>query len=176
MNTMAKVLALGAVCLSASFAASADSMLAPPLTASTPYSSVELVRGASLEAKMMMTQSAGTVTVKLSDLTWSQALGSLSFSLSTSTSQLIPATNGSGVWSWHVDAPTLLYASVYAAASGPKNTGLYALNVSFVPSLGPEQTPVALPATLWMLLSGLAALSGTRFRHMAVTRGVLTSG
>ena len=174
MSAWAKVFALGTVCLLLSVSAVADSM-PPMLSSDTPYSSLGFVRGASLTSATMQTASAGTLTVKLTDLTWPQALGTLSFSLSNSTSPLFN-TSGPGVWTWQLNTPTLLYASVYASATGAKNTGLYSLNISFVPSALPEQAPVPLPAAGWMLLSGVMALFAARRKHTDVTQAVFTHG
>lgn len=173
MSTWIKVLMVGTVCLWGSVCAFADSLPAPLLSSETPYSSLGFVRGGSLTSATMMTASAGTVTVKLSDLNWQQALGTLSFSLSNSTSKLL-STSGAGVWSWNIDAPTLLYASVYALASGAKNAGLYAIDISFTPSQLPEGAPVPLPAAVWLLISGMAALFRPRRKHTAVTQAALT--
>ena len=174
MNMLTKVLVLGTLCLWGGVCAFADSLPAPLLSSDTPYSSLVFVRGGSLTSTTMMTTAPGTVTVKLSDLTWPTALGTLSFSLSNSTSQL-HTTSGPGTWSWTVDTPTLLYASVYAVASGAKNAGLYGLDISFVPSQSPEQAPVPLPTALSMLLSGAAMLFAYRRKHMFVTQGGLTA-
>jgi hypothetical protein len=173
MSTRIKVWAFIALCVSSVMPAWADSLPAPLLSSDTPYSSLVLVRGGTLTSATMMTASAGTVTVKLSDLTFTQALSALSFSLSDPTAQL-HATSGAGVWSWDVSAPTLLYATVYAVAGTAKNIGLYALDVSFTPTQLPDQVPVPLPAAGWMLLSGIASLLTSRRKHTAVTQTGLT--
>ena len=174
MNTLPKALALSTACFLGGLYGG-DSIAAQLAATDSSYDSgLVLVRNSNLTSASMELVSSGTLTIKLIDLTFTQALSTLSFSLSSPTSKLL-STTGAGVWTWNVDSPTLLFATVSAVAGAAKNYGAFNVSLSFAPAQLPEQAPVPLPGALWMLLSGIGALSASRFKHTAVTQGVLTN-
>lgn len=106
--------------------------------------------------------SPGTVTVSLQNLDWPTPLSALSFS-ATSANQVLAnwdsaTTNQtSDVSTFQVAAGTY-FAHIMATAGDPLglDMGLYSLLVTFKPN-----TPsVPLPASDWMLLTGMFVLAG----------------
>ena len=102
---------------------------------------------------------AGTVTVSLENIQWPQQLSSLSFS-ATSASQVLWGTGGSslnsGGGTFNVSSAGTYFAHIMATASGNLNIGLYSLLMTFSPST----SPVPLPSSGWMLLTGMFILAG----------------
>lgn len=105
-------------------------------------------------------KSAGEVTVTLQNIAWPASLSALSFS-ATSASKVLASWNGTGLSSdtatFDVAAGTY-FTHVFAAAGGPLDLGLYSMLVSFSPTGNPP--PVPLPASGWMLLTGIFVLAG----------------
>ncbi len=104
---------------------------------------------------------AGTVKVTLSNLDWPTQLTSLSFS-ATSANQVLASWNGTGTdltsntSTFNVGAGTY-FAHIMANAGGALNLGLYSLMMTFTPNATPT---VPLPASGWMLLTGMFVLAG----------------
>ena len=120
-----------------------------------------LVNGTTSTVDSFTAPSAGTVTVKLQSLEWpTTALQSLSFSAS-SANHVFSSWTGMGVASevttFDVGAGTY-FAHIMATAAGDLNLGLYSLLMTFTPNSGPP--PVPLPASGWMLLTGIFVLAG----------------
>lgn len=95
----------------------------------------------------------GTLTVSLTNVDWPQQLSSLNMVLSSTGGSLLGPEMGAGTDSFHVDSG-LVYAQWFGTAQGPLDTGLYSLNVQFLPTA----TPVPLPASIALFLSGLGLL------------------
>ncbi len=131
--------------------------------AGTLYDSTTFVTGPSLNVATLNVASAGTLTFKLTDLTWPDALSSLSFSL-TSATDILGAHTGPGTFSYQVDKAGSLFASIFAMGGGQSKTGLYGVNVNFSPV-----APVPLPAAGLLLASGLAGFGALRKKRTAVT-------
>jgi hypothetical protein len=140
-------LALGA--LSIAPHAWADSILLAQTT---------LVVGSESTVDSFVAPSAGKVSVTLSNISWPQQLSTLSFS-ATSADQVLASWNGmnatTGTASFDVSAGTY-FAHIMATAGGALNLGLYSVLMTFAPST----SPVPLPASGWMLLTGLFVLVG----------------
>lgn len=117
-----------------------------------------LVSGSVSTVDSFTAPSAGTVTVTLQSLNWPTALNALSFS-ATSATQVLASWNGTGLASdvatFDVGAGTY-FTHVMANAGGTFNLGLYSMMLTFAPNT----SPVPLPASGWMLLTGLFALAG----------------
>ncbi len=99
----------------------------------------------------------GTLTVSLSNVAWPEQLASLDMVLSSAGGSLLGPEMGAGSDSFHVDGG-VVFAQWFGRAQGPLDTGLYSLNVQFQPGV----TPVPLPTSLALLLSGLALLAWQR--------------
>lgn len=99
----------------------------------------------------------GTLTVTLGNVDWPQQLASLNMVLSSGSGSLLGPEMGAGTDSFHVNGG-LVYAQWFGTAQGPLDTGLYSLNVRFLPNA----LPVPLPASIALLLSGLGLLAWQR--------------
>ena len=141
---------LALIGLSATPDARADN-LPPPQTV--------MVSGTSAKDSQFTVSSAGTVTVSLQNLDWPTQLSALSFS-ATSTSQVLASWNPlasnitGGVMTFDVGAGTYFTHVMATASEGSTklDLGLYSMNLTF--------TPVPLPASGWLLLTGLFVLAG----------------
>lgn len=116
-----------------------------------------LVAGSESTVDSFTAPTAGSVTVNLQSLNWPTPLSALSFS-ATSASSVLASWNGTGLTSDAATfsvAPGTYYAHIMATAnaSSSLDMGLYSMMLTFTPS-------VPLPATGWMLLTGLFVLAG----------------
>ena len=120
-----------------------------------------LVNGSASTVDSFTAPTAGAVTVSLQTLNWAQtAVSSLSFS-ATTASQVLTSWNGTGISSDTVTfdvAAGTYFTHIIATAGGQWNVGLYSMLLTFAPSSGPPTVP--LPASGWMLLTGLFVLAG----------------
>lgn len=117
-----------------------------------------LVSGTVSTVDSFTAPTAGTVTVNLQSLNWPAPLSALSFS-ATSASQVLASWNGTGLTSdiatFSVSSGTYfahIMATAAQGAQGPLDLGLYSVLLTF--------TPVPLPASGWMLLTGMFVLAG----------------
>jgi hypothetical protein len=115
--------------------------------------------------------SPGTLTVTLGDLGWPKMLSSLSFAVTNATSVLAQMT-GVGSLVYDVTSPGAFFAAVYAQPDASVGTGLYHINVDFSPA-APPPPPVPLPASVWMLLSGVCGFAALRGKHATVTNSIV---
>jgi hypothetical protein len=99
----------------------------------------------------------GTLSVSLTNVDWPQQLASLNLVLSSGSGSLLGPEMGAGSDSFHVGSG-MVYAQWFGTAQGPLDTGVYSLNVEFLPNA----LPVPLPASIALLLSGLALLAWQR--------------
>ncbi len=154
MTTMRKSLKLGLVAPLAlgtlAFAphARADSILLAQTT---------LVVGSESTVDSFVAPTAGTVSVTLYNLKWPAPLSALSFS-ATSANQVLTSLSGTNLKSdsatFDVGAGTY-FAHIMATAGGTLDLGLYSMMMTFTPT-----SPVPLPASGWMLLTGMFVLVG----------------
>jgi hypothetical protein len=148
LGLLAPVAALG---MAAAPHAWADSLL---LAQST------LVTGSESTVDSFTTTSAGKVTVRLQSLDWPAPLSALSFS-ATSADNVLAYWNGGGSMdggemTFNVSAPGTYFAHIMATSAPSRfgiNAGLYSVYMTF-------QSAVPLPASGWMLLTGMFVLAG----------------
>jgi len=104
---------------------------------------------------------AGTLTVKLSGISWLDALQNLNVFFTTASGSVIGQKQNGGFDTVTVQ-PGLVYVNWYGQpASGPLSLGVYSLSCQFQPT-----APVPLPPGLLLMISGLAVLALT-FRRAA---------
>lgn len=109
--------------------------------------------------------SAGTLTVKLTDIPWPQPLAGAEFMLSTATGEVIGRLNTFGTASFDISGPGTLYALSYGIVNNLPGLnfgfGTYGLNLSFSPSA----TTVPLPAAGGLMAGGMLLLLSFRSRR-----------
>lgn len=119
-----------------------------------------LVTGTVSTVDSFTAPSSGTVTVNLQSLNWPASLNALSFS-ATSANQVLASWSGTGLASdvatFNVTAGTY-FTHIIATAGGMLDMGLYSMMLTFTPTGSPP--PVPLPASGWMLLTGVLVLAG----------------
>ena len=135
-----------------------QSLLNGPMGSS--FNNSQIVWGASLSVTGMQTASAGTVSIKLADIGWTETLQSLSL-LVTDLNGIWQRLDGPGSLNIDVSGPTQLFAGVFARSAAGQ-IGFYTLHSTFT-----AVAPVPLPAAAWLLISGLAGLSATRRKNTA---------
>ena len=109
--------------------------------------------------------SAGTLTVKLSDIPWPQPLAGAEFMLSTATGEVIGRLSSFGTASFDISGPGTLYALSYGIVNNLPGLsfgfGTYGVNLSFSPSA----TAVPLPAAGGLMAGGMLLLMSFRGRR-----------
>lgn len=113
----------------------------------------QLVWGTSLSVNALSAASAGTLTVRLTDIEWPRALSSLSLLVTDLNGlwQKIEGGTGADGLIFDLSGPATLFVAVFAQSDSRYVPGLYNLQASF--------SPVPLPAAAWLLLSGLGGLA-----------------
>jgi hypothetical protein len=150
---LALVAPLALTALAAAPHARADSIL---------FAQTTLVAGSLATDDSFTTPGAGTITVNLQNLNWPASLNALSFS-ATSAGQVLASWNGTGtsiasdVTTFDVAAGTY-FTHIIATAGGMLDIGLYSVMLTFTPTGSPP--PIPLPASGWMLLTGMFVLAG----------------
>ena len=100
----------------------------------------------------------GTLTITLSDVAWPDLLASLDLVVGTAQGLLGPEM-GVGTQSFQVSGGDV-FAQWFGTAQGPLDAGAYGLKIEFAPSA----TPVPLPSSVVLLLSGLLLLGWRRHK------------
>lgn len=124
------------------------------------YDGISLFSGQQSFTQSFTVTTAGTLTFSLSTISWLDTVSDLSGFLST-TSGEIGSTIGAGTESVSVAAGTY-YAHWFGDAQGTYNLGVVGLKINFQPV-----TPVSLPASLVLMLSGLGLLFGWQSRRVS---------
>jgi len=126
----------------------------PALADTVLYDGSAFMRGTQSFSDTFNLTAPGTLTVTLTNVAWPQQLASLNFLLSTDNGMMGPEM-GAGTYSYNIAAGGNVFAQWFGTAQGPLNAGVYALKIDFQPQGG---TAVPLPASVVLLLSGLASL------------------
>jgi hypothetical protein len=135
--------------------------LCPAAADTVLYDSSGFIQGQQSFVQSFDLTSAGTITVSLSDIPWLDTISNLSFFLTTATGT-VGSPMGAGTESLDV-GPGVVYAHWFGDADGSFGVGAYGIKLTFQPGGG--ATPVPLPGTLALLLSGLLALVGLQVRR-----------
>jgi len=104
----------------------------------------------------------GTLTITLSNIAWPQALAELDLLVSNANGAIAPEMSA-GTESFNITGGGRYFAQWFGVAQGPLDLGVYGISMSWQPV-----TSVPLPASLSLLLSGLAFLWLLR-RHNHLT-------
>ena len=121
------------------------------------YDSVSFVSGQQSVVDTFSVHSAGTLTVTLTDFAWPTPVSNLDMVVGNAQGLFGPES-GAGTATFQIKGAETLYAQWFGDAQGPLGVGLVGLEIQFTPA----GTTVPLPASLGLLLSGLAFLAWQR--------------
>lgn len=123
------------------------------------YDSVNFIQGSQSFVDTFNITTPGTLTVSLTDVPWLDSISNLSFFVTSASGTLGPPMDG-GSESMKIGAGTF-YAHWFGDADGQYQLGVFALKISF----HPDVSPVPLPSSLILLLSGLGLMFGRQWRR-----------
>jgi hypothetical protein len=131
------------------------------------FSESELITGSEAKSVEFTAPGAGNLFLTLTDLDFPNPFASLKFALTDTVSALVGLATPSTL-TLDLTKATTLYAEVFATAAAGTDIGLYNLTATFVP----DTSPVPLPASGTLLLSGVTALAlGFEWFFRRRTRG-----
>lgn len=125
------------------------------------YDSAGLIQGQQSFVQGIDITTPGTLTVTLSNIPWLDTISDLNCFLTTSTNVIGKAMTA-GTETLSV-GPGMVYAHVFGDANGSFGVGVYGLDIKFQANDG--GTPVALPRSVILFVSGIGALWGWRRRR-----------
>lgn len=123
------------------------------------YDSASFVQGQQSFVQQMNISTPGTLTITLTSVPWLDIVADLTGFLTTS-SGVVGSTMTSGSETFSVGAGTI-YAHWFGESQGPYNLGVLGVKIVFTPNA----TPVPLPMSWLLLLSGLGVLFGWQRRR-----------
>jgi hypothetical protein len=118
------------------------------------YNSASLISGEGGGTQSFDLGESGTLTITVTNIPWLDVVSDLTSFLSTTGGLVGSKMYSSGSESFNV-GPGTYYASWFGDAQGTFNEGVVGVKVQFQPA-----TPVSLPASLVLLVSGLGVLFG----------------
>jgi hypothetical protein len=124
------------------------------------YDSATFVQGEQTGVQAFDISTPGTITVTLTDIPWLDIVSDLTASITTA-SGVIGTSTVAGSESFSVGSGTI-FAHWFGDASGATGLGVIGIEVVFQAA---NATPVPLPASLLLLLSGLGVLFGWQRRE-----------
>jgi hypothetical protein len=148
-HALAGLIFILAVSVLTSSPASADTVL---------YDNAGFIQGQQSFTESFDITTPGTLTITLTDIPWLDTLSNLTCFL-TSSSGNLGQPMGSGSVQMAVGAGTI-FAHWFGDASGQFGIGVFGLKIEFQPNA----TPVPLPSSLILMLSGLGLLLGWQRR------------
>jgi hypothetical protein len=122
--------------------------------------SISLIQGQQSFTDALNVASPGTLTMTLSSIPWMDTISNLTGFVSTD-SGVVGTTMGAGTESFNIESAGTVYAHWFGDAQGSYDIGVLGVKISFLPSV---VTPVPLPASLLLMLSGLGVLFGWQRR------------
>jgi hypothetical protein len=134
---------------------------------STYHNSV-LVNGSAISVTDFHVASAGTVTLALTDIRWTDLMQSLSTYVS-SAGKTLYSRNSAGALTFNVSAGQVFSTSVLAFTMPSRSIGLFAMDLRFAPAT----SAVPLPLSVWLLMSGLIVLFVLRRQTVPVALSVI---
>lgn len=117
------------------------------------YEGLGFMQGTQTFTSSINLASSGTLTVTLSNMAWPEPLASLNLVLSSASGMLGHEIVGDGTETFNVSSGNVL-AQWFGTAQGPLNAGVFGVKIEFQPT----GTPVPLPTSIALLLSGLGLL------------------
>jgi hypothetical protein len=126
------------------------------------YDGSGFLRGTQSFSESFNLVSAGTLTVTLSNIAWPEKLSSLNFVLSSANGKM-GSEMGTGTSTFTITSGGEVFAQWFGTAQGPLDAGVFAINIQFSPAAG--GTPVPVPSSIVLLISGLLALWGLGRHH-----------
>jgi hypothetical protein len=130
------------------------------------YDSAGFIQGQQSFVEAFNITTPGTLTVSLSSVSWLDMVTDLNAFVST-PSGVLGSAMGPGTESTNV-APGMVYVHWFGDASGAYDLGVYGLKVTFQPS---GVSPVPLPGSLLLLLSGIGFLMAWQYRRPVTAIG-----
>jgi len=123
------------------------------------YDSAGFIQGQQSFVEAFDIPTAETLTVSLSQISWLDTISDLNCFVTTASGVLGTPMSGPGTESMNVQ-PGMIYVHWFGDANGQYGLGAYGLKVEGATNT----TPVGLPGTLILLLSGLGVLFGWQRR------------
>jgi hypothetical protein len=119
------------------------------------YDSSSIVQGQQAFTQSFNVMTPGALTITVAGIPWLDAISNLTYFLTTASGTVGTSMSG-GSETVNIDAGTI-YAHWFGTAQGNYDIGVLGIKIVFQPS---TISPVPLPATLILLLSGLGILFG----------------
>jgi len=130
------------------------------------YDSASFIEGQQSFVQQLNISTPGTLTVTLSSIPWLDIISDLTGFLTTA-SGVVGSTMVNGSETFSVGSGTI-YAHWFGETQGPNNLGVLGVKIVFTPNA----TPVPLPVSWVLLLSGLGVLFGWQRREAQPIAGV----
>jgi len=118
------------------------------------YDSMAVFQGQQAFSDSFSVSTPGTLTVTVTDVPWLDTVTDLSFFMSSPTGTVGSTLNGAGTESITLSSAGTYSANWFGNAQGLYDLGVVGVNIEF----RPNGTPVPLPASILLMLSGLGLL------------------
>jgi hypothetical protein len=125
------------------------------------YDGAGFIRGQQSGMESFNVSGPGTLTVELTNVAWPVALMNLNATISSPALGLLGPEMGTGTQRYAVSSGGEIFAQWFGTAQGPLDAGVYEMKIEFTPT----GIPVPLPASIALLISGLALVAWQRRRR-----------